>query len=244
MVADELVTIGSFSMLAGLSISALRYYDDIGLLRPAEVDSRTGYRRYSFGQVDRARRVRLLREAELSTEDIARMLDGDASDARAVLARQRSVLRERTGRVEALLDQLAQDLEGSPMQMKSAADFGLAAVNIGVDSDAALEIACGFWGELLGVQLEDWGSGSRQVVLGEGDAISFLNIRVRSTDEPQYGHKSAFGLGVVGLDEAHQRAVTAGAIEHYPPTDGENMPRHSRFADPVGNRVVLWESGP
>ncbi|MEI8408101.1 MerR family transcriptional regulator [Kribbella sp. CCNWLY201] len=239
---DKLVTIGTFSMLSGLSIPTLRHYDDIGLLRPAEVDSRTGYRRYSSVQVDTARRIRLLREAELSTDDIGRILDGDASDARAVLARQRLMLRERTGRVEALLDQLAQDLEGDPPQMKSAADFGLAAVNIGVDSDAALEIACTFWGELLGVQLEDWGSGSRQVVLGEGDAISFLNIRVRSTDEPQYGHRSAFGLGVVGLDDAHQRALAAGAGEHFPPTDGENMPRHSRFADPVGNRVVLWES--
>lgn len=229
-------------MLSGLSIPTLRHYDDIGLLRPASVDSRTGYRRYSFVQVDTARRVRLLREAELSTVDIARMLDGDAADARAVLARQRSTLRERTGRVEALLDQLALDLEGTSVHMKSAAEFRLAAVNIGVDSDAALDIACNFWGELLGVQLEDWGGGSRQVVLGEGDAISFLNIRVRSTDEPQHGHKSAFGLGVVGLEDAHQRALTAGATEHYPPTDGENMPRHSRFADPVGNRVVLWES--
>ena len=236
------MTIGTFSMLSGLSISTLRHYDDIGLLRPATVDSQTGYRRYSSVQVDTARRIRLLREAELSTEDIGRMLDGNTSEARAVLARQRSVLRERTGRVEALLDQVTRDLEGSPTQMKSAVDFGLAAVNIGVDSDAALEIACAFWGELLGVQLEDWGSGSRQVVLGEGDAISFLNVRVRSTDEPQYGHKSAFGLGVVGLEEAHQRALAAGATEHFPPTDGENMPRHSRFADPVGNRVVLWET--
>ncbi|MET9020027.1 hypothetical protein ABZV93_08615 [Actinopolymorpha sp. NPDC004070] len=33
-----------------------------------------------------------------------------------------------------------------------------------------------------------------------------------------------------------------GAAEHYPPTDGENMPRHSLIADPVGNRVVFWES--
>ena len=95
---------------------------------------------------------------------------------------------------------------------------------------------------MLGTKLEDWGHGSRQVVLGQGDAIGFFNIRVRSTDESHYGHTSAFGLGVVGLDEAHQRALAAGANEHYPPTDGENMPRHSRFADPVGNRVVLWES--
>jgi predicted enzyme related to lactoylglutathione lyase len=167
------------------------------------------------------------------------VLDGDVGDARDVLARQRAVLRDRTEQVDALLEQLAQERS---TQMKSAADFRLVAMNIGVDSEAALEIACTFWGEVLGTQLEDWGSGSRQVVLGEGDAIGFLNIRVRSADEPQYGHRSAFGLGVVGLDEAHQRAVAAGATEQYPPTDGENMPRHSRIADPVGNRVVLWEN--
>jgi DNA-binding transcriptional MerR regulator len=240
-VPDELVTIGTFSMVTGLSIPTLRHYDDIGLLRPAEVDSRTGYRRYSYAQVDTARRIRLLREAELSTDDIARLLDGDATDVRLVLMRQRAAFRERAERVETLLDQLTQDMEGGPVQMKSAADFRLVAVNIGVDSDAALEVACAFWGEVLGTQLEDWGLGSRQVVLGEGDAIGFFNIRVRSTDEPHYGHRSAFGLGVVGLDEAHQRALAAGATEHYPPTDGENMPRNSRFADPVGNRVVLWE---
>ncbi len=240
---DELVTIGTFSMLTELSIATLRHYDDIGLLRPAEVDSRTGYRRYSYAQVDIARRVRVLREAELSTDDISRMLDGDASKARAILTRQRAALRERAGRVEELLDHLAQDIEGSSTHMKSAADFRLVAVNIGVDSDAALEVACRFWGEVLGTGLENWGGASQQVVLGEGDAIGFLNIRVRSADEPQYGHQSAFGLGVVELEEAHQRALTAGATEHYPPTDGENMPRHSRFADPVGNRVVLWEAG-
>lgn len=118
----------------------------------------------------------------------------------------------------------------------------IAAINIGVDSEEALEAACDFWDVVLGTKLEDWGSGSRQVVLGEGDAAGFLNIRVRGENEPQFGHRSAFGLGVVGLDDAHQRAITAGAREHYPPSDGENMPRHSRFEDPVGNRVVFWES--
>jgi len=77
-VSDELVTIGTFSLLTGLSIPTLRHYDDIGLLRPAEVDSRSGYRRYSYAQLDTARRVRLLRAAEVSTEDIATMLDAIA----------------------------------------------------------------------------------------------------------------------------------------------------------------------
>lgn len=236
------MTIGTFSLLTGLSIPTLRHYDDIDLLRPAEVDSRTGYRRYSDTQLATARRIRLLREAELSTEDIARLLDGDTADARAVLMRQRAVHRERAGRVEALLERLEHDTEGTPTHMTSATDFRLVAVNIGVDSDSDLNIARTFWGQVFGTKLEDWGSGSQQVVLGTGDSIGFLNIRVRSNKEPHYGHTAAFGLGVEGLEETHQRALAAGATEHYPSTDGENMPRHSLIADPVGNRVVLWES--
>jgi DNA-binding transcriptional MerR regulator len=241
-VPDDLMTIGTFSLMTGLSIPTLRHYDDIGLLRPDEVDPRTNYRRYRSSQVDTARRISLLRQAELSTEDIARVIDGDAADAREVLERKRASLQEQAGRVEAVLDRLDLDLEGELPHMKSAKDFRLATINLGVDSEDALETASAFWSEFLGTKLEDWGSGSRQVVLGEGDAMGFLNIRVRSSDEPQYGHRAAFGLGVVGLEEAHQRALAAGAGEGYAPTDGENMPRHSRIDDPVGNRVVLWES--
>lgn len=71
------MTIGSFSMLTGLSIATLRHYDEIALLRPAEVDQQTSYRRYASGQVDVGRRVRLLRAAELSTDQIATILAGD-----------------------------------------------------------------------------------------------------------------------------------------------------------------------
>jgi DNA-binding transcriptional MerR regulator len=243
---DELMTIGTFSMLTGLSIATLRYYDDIGLLRPAEIDQRTSYRRYSYAQIDLARRIRALREAELSTEQIDRVLTGDSCEAREVLLQRRAQLHERTGRVQAVLDGLMQDLnqeiEGRPAQMKSAADFRLVAVNIGVESEAVLEIACAFWAEVLGTELENWGGASQQVVLGEGDTIGFLNIRVRADDEPHFGHRAAFGLGVVGLDDTHRRAIAAGATEHYPPTDGHDMPRHSLITDPVGNRVVLWEN--
>jgi len=45
-----LMTIGRFSRLTGLSVKALRHYDELGLLRPAAVDGQTGYRSYSSAQ--------------------------------------------------------------------------------------------------------------------------------------------------------------------------------------------------
>ncbi|MFG2826586.1 MerR family DNA-binding transcriptional regulator [Streptomyces sp. NPDC048434] len=42
---EELLTIGTFARRVGLAPSALRFYDDCGVLRPARVDAVTGYRR-------------------------------------------------------------------------------------------------------------------------------------------------------------------------------------------------------
>src|SRR5580658_83750 len=44
-------SIGEFSRLGGVSIRTLRYYEEIGLLHPAEVDTATGYRRYAARQL-------------------------------------------------------------------------------------------------------------------------------------------------------------------------------------------------
>ncbi|MGW3007215.1 MerR family DNA-binding transcriptional regulator [Streptomyces sp. NPDC001219] len=59
----QLLTIGVFARRVGLAPSALRFYDDCGLLRPARVDAVTGYRRYGAGQTARAVTLRQLRAA-------------------------------------------------------------------------------------------------------------------------------------------------------------------------------------
>ena len=45
MSESELLSIGRFARLTGLSIGALRHYDEMGLLPPAAVSPETGYRR-------------------------------------------------------------------------------------------------------------------------------------------------------------------------------------------------------
>jgi hypothetical protein len=52
---DDLLPIGRFGRLAGLSVGALRHYDEVDLLRPASVDPDTGYRSYRRDQLDDAR---------------------------------------------------------------------------------------------------------------------------------------------------------------------------------------------
>ena len=46
-----MLKIGDFSKLSRVSIRMLRHYDDIGLLKPAEIDEFTGYRYYHEQQL-------------------------------------------------------------------------------------------------------------------------------------------------------------------------------------------------
>ena len=81
MTSDELMTIGRFARLSGVSVHALRHYDDIGLLVPAQVDAASGYRRYAAGQLRLARLIRALRWTDLPIDGIRQVLaDIDGTD--------------------------------------------------------------------------------------------------------------------------------------------------------------------
>lgn len=57
----DLILIGDFARASGLTPKALRLYDEMGLLAPAEVDPVSGYRWYAADQLDQARLVARLR---------------------------------------------------------------------------------------------------------------------------------------------------------------------------------------
>ena len=69
--------IGEFSKLSHVTVKTLRYYDQIGLLTPAEVDRWTSYRYYSASQLPRLNRILALKDLGLSLDQIARLLDDD-----------------------------------------------------------------------------------------------------------------------------------------------------------------------
>jgi DNA-binding transcriptional MerR regulator len=72
----SLLTIGAVARLSGLSVSALRFYDGAGVLVPASVDPRTGYRRYAPEQVAAARLVARLRRVGMPLESVRALLAG------------------------------------------------------------------------------------------------------------------------------------------------------------------------
>lgn len=58
--------IGEFSKLTQVSIRMLRYYDEMGLLTPAQVDKFTGYRLYSTEQIRILHRIIFLRDIDFN----------------------------------------------------------------------------------------------------------------------------------------------------------------------------------
>lgn len=99
--------IGQFARLVGLSVGALRHYDEVGALVPAYVDPATGYRRYARSQVDDARTVALLRELEVPLDEVRAVLaEDDPAARRALLARHRDRVTARVTRLQRVLHRL------------------------------------------------------------------------------------------------------------------------------------------
>ena len=67
--------IGEFSKLSQISIRMLRYYDEIGILKPAEIDKYTGYRLYSTEQLIQANKIMFLRDVGFGSKEIASIVE-------------------------------------------------------------------------------------------------------------------------------------------------------------------------
>jgi DNA-binding transcriptional MerR regulator len=110
--------IGEFSKLSHVTVKTLRYYDRIGLLKPANVDRFTSYRYYSANQLPRLNRILALKDLGLSLDQIARLLDDPLSpdQIRGMLRLKQVEIEEqleeeqaRLARVEQRLRQIEQE---------------------------------------------------------------------------------------------------------------------------------------
>ena len=103
--------IGDFSRVCRVPVSALRYYADIGLLEPAEIDSFTGYRYYSLSQLPRLNRILALKDLGLSLTEIKTILDSDdglnVDELRGMLKLRQVELEQELADRQAQLDRVA-----------------------------------------------------------------------------------------------------------------------------------------
>lgn len=87
--------IGEFSKLSQVSIRMLRYYDEMGLLKPDRIDMFTGYRLYSAAQLPELNKILYLRDSGFSVAEIAVLLKNQEQDFLAEqLERKKMKLRQ------------------------------------------------------------------------------------------------------------------------------------------------------
>ncbi len=95
--------IKEFAELTGVSVRTLHYYDEIGLLKPSEVDAQNGYRFYDEKSLERMQEILFYRELDFSLKTIAEILSSPDYDKQQALSRQRKLLLAKKERLEQLI---------------------------------------------------------------------------------------------------------------------------------------------
>jgi DNA-binding transcriptional MerR regulator len=98
-------TVREVAELAGVTVRALHYYDEIGLLRPSG-RSESGYRLYSHGDLLRLQEIVAWRQLGFSLREVQELVDEPDHDRAAALRRQLALARDQLARAAALVDAL------------------------------------------------------------------------------------------------------------------------------------------
>jgi DNA-binding transcriptional MerR regulator len=77
-------TVQKLSNIAGISTRTLRYYDEIGILKPARINS-SGYRIYGQPEVDRLQQIMFYRELGVNLDTIKEIMTSKTYDVTAAL---------------------------------------------------------------------------------------------------------------------------------------------------------------
>jgi DNA-binding transcriptional MerR regulator len=234
----ELLSIGEFSVKTGLSIPALRHYDEVGLLRPARVDPGTGYRRYRSDQAPQAKLIRRLRSVDLPIDQIrAALADQSGQEAATALRLHRERLLERAHVIAQLAETIGRHFEGGT-DMTVAKEDRVVQVTVPVRN---LDATVAFYTEAFGLEY-DQSIASFQFGSWETDSFFLLSLD-QSAETTKGGelNPAKFGLYVDDLDAAHTAALKAGATLVQPPEETDYSPRRCVIADPSGNQVSLYQ---
>ncbi|MCL2368170.1 MAG: MerR family transcriptional regulator [Oscillospiraceae bacterium] len=111
--------IGEFSKMSKTTIKTLRYYDEIGLLKPEETDRFTAYRLYATDQLVALHRIQAFRQVGLSIDEIKLILSGH--DAASILQKRRAELIDELAKGTGQLSRLEFMLQGEQIAMNYVA---------------------------------------------------------------------------------------------------------------------------
>lgn len=109
-----MLSIGEFSKICKVSAKTLRYYADIGLIIPAEINPESGYRYYSIGQLEKMLFINRLKSYNFTLEEIKTILASEEfqdEQLYSALTRKKREIEKRELEMKKTLDQLKEDID-------------------------------------------------------------------------------------------------------------------------------------
>lgn len=104
-------TVKEVSKMTGVSIRTLRYYDEIGLLKPAKL-TESGYRLYDGRALERLQEIMFLKELEIPLADIREIMENTMLDKKQILAAQKTMLEKKRRRLDGIIELLSDVMKG------------------------------------------------------------------------------------------------------------------------------------
>lgn len=105
-------TVKDMSEMTRVSIRTLRYYDEIGLLKPTAL-SEAGYRLYDNKAVEKLQEILFFRELEIPLADIKKIMDHPDYDREQVLLTQKSLLEQKRNRLNGIIELISDVMKGA-----------------------------------------------------------------------------------------------------------------------------------
>ena len=130
--------IGAFASMNRVTVKALRFYEEQGLLSPAAIDPESGYRYYTMNQMATLHQISALKQAGFTLEEIARVNNG--ADEEAIIMKKKSELLAEIAKLTsqvAVLDGYLAKKKGTlaaPVLIKSIPECTVAYVQTKLDS--------------------------------------------------------------------------------------------------------------
>lgn len=103
-------TVKKLAAMAKVSPRTLRYYDEIGLLKPARINS-SGYRIYGEREVDRLQQILFYRALGIELAEIIQILDAPGFDSLAALKSHREQLLLKKKQIDDLINTVTRTIE-------------------------------------------------------------------------------------------------------------------------------------
>lgn len=104
-------TVKDVSEITGISIRTLRYYDEIGLLKPTKL-TEAGYRLYDNKAVEKVQEIMFFRELEIPLIDIKKIMDNPNYDKEQALLTQKSLLEQKRNRLNGIIELITDVMKG------------------------------------------------------------------------------------------------------------------------------------